>query len=34
MTFSDNTTKTEGLAHFFKNQGKKGLNASKKMAKT
>ena len=33
MTVSDNTIKAEGLGNFFKNLGKKGLNASKKMAK-
>ena len=33
MTVSDNTIKAEGLGDFFKNLGKKGLNASKKMAK-
>ena len=34
MTVSDNTIKAEGLGDFFKNFGKKGLNVSKKMAKT
>ena len=34
MTVSDNTIKTEGLGDSFKNLGKKGLNVSKKMAKT
>ena len=33
MTVSDNTIKAEGLADFFKNLGKKGLNVSKNMAK-
>ena len=33
MIVSDNTVKAEGLGNFFKNLGKKGLNASKKMAK-
>ena len=33
MTVSDNTIKAENLGDFFKNQVKKGLNASKKMAK-
>ena len=33
MIVSDNTIKAEGLGDFFKNLGKKGLNASKKMAK-
>ena len=33
MTVSDNTIKAEGLADFFKNLGKKGLNVSKKMVK-
>ena len=33
MTVSDDTIKAEGLGDFFKNQGKKGLNVSKKMAK-
>ena len=30
---SDNVIQAEGLGDFFKNLGKKGLNASKKMAK-
>ena len=30
---SDNTIQAEGLGDFFKNLGKTGLNASKKMAK-
>ena len=34
MTVSDNTIKAEGLEDFSKNLGKKGLNVSKKMAKT
>ena len=34
MTVSDDTIKAEGLGDFFKNLGKKGLNVSKKMAKT
>ena len=33
MTVGDDTIKAEGLGDFFKNLGKKGLNASKKMAK-
>ena len=33
MIVSDNTIKEEGLGHFLKNLGKKGLNVSKKMAK-
>ena len=33
MTVSDNTIEAEGLSHFFKNLGRKGLNVSKKMAK-
>ena len=33
MTVSDDTIKAEGLGDFFENLGKKGLNASKKMAK-
>ena len=33
MTVSDNTIEAEGLGDLFKNLGKKGLNASKKMAK-
>ena len=33
MIVSDNTIEAEGLGDFFKNLGKKGLNASKKMAK-
>ena len=33
MTVSDNTIKAEGLGDFFKNLGKRGLDASKKMAK-
>ena len=34
MTVSDDTIKAEGLGSFFENLGKKGLNVSKKMAKT
>ena len=34
MTVSDNTIKAEGLADFFGNLGKKGLNVSKKISKT
>ena len=34
VTVSDDTIKAEGLGDFFKNLGKKGLNVSKKMAKT
>ena len=34
MTVSDNTIKAEGFGDFFKNLGKKGLNVSKKMAKS
>ena len=34
MTVSDNTIQAEGLGEFFKNLGRKGLNVSKKMAKT
>ena len=34
MTVSDDTIKAEGLGDFFKNLGKKGLNVSKRMAKT
>ena len=33
MIVSDNTIQADGLGNFFKNQGKKGLNVSKKMAK-
>ena len=33
MTVSDNTIQAEGLRHFFKKLGEKGLNVSKKMAK-
>ena len=33
MTVSDNTIQAEGLGDFFRNLGKKWLNASKKMAK-
>ena len=33
MIVSDNTIQAEGLGNFSKNQGKKGLNVSKKMAK-
>ena len=33
MTVSDNTVVAEGLCDFFKNLGKKGLNASKKLAR-
>ena len=33
MIVSDNVIQAEGLGNFFKNLGKKGLNASKKMAK-
>ena len=33
MIFSDNVVQAEGLADFFKNIGKKGLNVSKKMAR-
>ena len=33
MTVYDNTIQAEGLADFFKNLGKKGLNVSKKVAK-
>ena len=33
MIVSDNVIQAEGLADFFKNLGKKGLNVSKKMAK-
>ena len=32
MTVNDNTIKAEGLGDFFKNLGKKRLDASKKMA--
>ena len=32
MTVSDNTIQVEGLGVFLKKLGKKGLNASKKMA--
>ena len=32
ITVSDNVIQAEGLGDFFKNLGKKGLNASKKMA--
>ena len=34
MTISDNTRKAEDLGDFFKNQGKKGLNVSKRWQKT
>ena len=34
MIVSDNVIQAEGLDDFFKNLGKKGLNISKKMAKT
>ena len=34
LTVSDDTIKAEGFGDFFKNIGKKGLNVSKKMAKT
>ena len=34
MTVCDNTILAEGLSEFFKNLGEKGLNVSKKMAKT
>ena len=34
MIVSDDTIKAEGLGDFFINLGKKGLNVSKKMAKT
>ena len=34
MAVGDNTIKAEGLGDFFKNFGKKGLNASKKLAKS
>ena len=33
MTVSDNTTQAEGLSDFRKNLGRKGPNASKKLAK-
>ena len=33
MIVSDNVIQAEGLADFFKNLGKKGLNVSKKMVK-
>ena len=33
MIVSDNVIQAEGLGDFFKNLGKKGINASKKMAK-
>ena len=33
LTVSDNTIQAEGLGNFFKNQGKKGLNVSKQLAK-
>ena len=33
MIVSDNTIQAGGLGDFFKNLGKKGLNASKKMTK-
>ena len=33
MTVSDITIQAKGLGDFFKNLGRKGLNASKKMAK-
>ena len=34
MIVSDNTIQAEDLGDFFKNLCKKGLNVSKKMAKT
>ena len=34
VSASDNTIQAEGLGVFFKNLGNKGLNVSKKMAKT
>ena len=34
MIVSDNVIQAEGLSGFFKNLGKKGLNVSKKMAKS
>ena len=34
MTVSDNTIEAESLSDFFKNLGKKGLNVSKKKAKS
>ena len=34
MIVSDNTVQAEGLGEFLKNPGKKGLNVSKKMAKS
>ena len=34
MIVSDNVIQAEGLGDFFKYLGKKGLNVSKKMAKT
>ena len=34
LVVSDNTIQAEGLGDFFKNLGKKGLNVSKKMAKS
>ena len=34
MIVSDNMIQAEGLRDLFKNPGKKGLNVSKKMAKT
>ena len=34
MTVSDNTIQAEGHGDVFKNLGKKGVNVSKKMAKT
>ena len=33
MTVSDNTVEAEGFGDVFKNLGKKGLNASKRIAK-
>ena len=33
MTVSDNTEAAEGLGDFFESLGKKGVNASEKMAK-
>ena len=33
MSVNDNTIQAEGRGNFFKNLGKRGLNASKKMAK-
>ena len=34
MIVSDNTMAVEGLRYYFKSVGKKGLNASKNMAKS